>query len=127
MRIAERKVYIAFEAHPIRVCFLFFFKKPSKMTATTTLLKNERGDAMKRLKNKILSMEPDTTTYKAMYEGSMTVIDPAHPTMAPYVDYSSTYYNESIGFDISTTHKLAQDKPTVLITIPCTTLGIDIP
>ena len=82
---------------------------------------------MKRLKNKILSMEPDTTTYKAMYEGSMTIIDPAHPTMAPYVDYSSTYYNESIGFDISTTHKLAQDKPTVLITIPCTTLGIDIP
>ena len=72
-------------------------------------------------------MEPDTTTYKAMYEGSMTIIDPAHPTMAPYVDYSSTYYNESIGFDISTTHKLAQDKPTVLITIPCTTLGIDIP
>ena len=72
-------------------------------------------------------MEPDTTTYKAMYEGSMTVIDPVHPTMAPYVDYSSTYYNESIGFDISTTHKLAQDKPTVLITIPCTTLGIDIP
>ena len=82
---------------------------------------------MKRLKNKILSMEPDTTTYKAMYEGSMTVIDPAHPTMAPYVDYSSTYYNENIGFDISTTHKLAQDKPTVVISIPCTTLGIDIP
>ncbi|MBR2347113.1 MAG: ABC-ATPase domain-containing protein [Clostridia bacterium] len=82
---------------------------------------------MKRLKNKILSMEPNTTTYKAMYEGSMTIVDPSHPTMEPYVDYSSTYYNENIGFDISTTHKLAQDKPTVLITIPCTTLGIDIP
>ena len=37
------------------------------------------------------------------------------------------YYNESIGFDISTTHKLAQDKPTVVISIPCATLGIDIP
>lgn len=35
---------------------------------------------MKRLKNKILSMEPNTTTYKAMYEGSMTIVDPAHPT-----------------------------------------------
>ena len=45
---------------------------------------------MKRLKNKILSMEPNTTTYKAMYEGSMTIVDPAHPTMDPYVDYSST-------------------------------------
>ena len=82
---------------------------------------------MKRLKSKILSMEPNTTTYKAMYEGSMIIKDPAHPTMEPYVDYSSTYYNESIGFDISTTHKLAQDRPTVVISIPCATLGIDIP
>lgn len=82
---------------------------------------------MKRLKNKILSMEPNTTTYKAMYEGSMIIEDPAYPTMEPYLDYSSTYYNESIGFDISTTHKLAQDKPTVVISIPCTTLGIDVP
>ncbi len=81
---------------------------------------------MKRLKNKILSMEPNTTTYKAMYEGSMTIVDPAS-TIPAYVDYSSTYYNESIGFDISTTHKLAQDKPTVVISIPCSTLGIDIP
>ena len=82
---------------------------------------------MKRLKNKILSMEPNTTTYKAMYEGSMIIVDPAHPTMEPYVDYSSIYYNESVGFEISMTHKLAQDKPTVVISIPCTTLGIDIP
>ena len=81
---------------------------------------------MKRLKNKILSMEPNTTTYKAMYEGSMTIVDPAS-TMPAYVDYSSTYYNEDIGFDISTTHKLAQDKPTVVISIPCTALGIDTP
>jgi len=71
-------------------------------------------------------MEPNTTTYKAMYEGSMTIVDPSS-TMPAYVDYSSTYYNESIGFDISTTHKLAQDKPTVVISIPCTTLGIDVP
>ena len=72
-------------------------------------------------------MEPNTTTYKAMYEGSMIIVDPAHPTMEPYVDYSSIYYNESVGFEISITHKLAQDKPTVVISIPCTTLGIDIP
>lgn len=86
----------------------------------------KKGMPMKRLKNKILSMEPNTTTYKAMYEGSMTIVDPSS-TIPPYVDYSSTYYNESIGFDISTTHKLAQDKPTVVISIPCATLGIDIP
>ena len=54
-------------------------------------------------------MESNTTTYRAMYEGSMVIVDPSHPTMLPYVDYSSTYYNESIGFDISVTHKLAQD------------------
>ncbi len=82
---------------------------------------------MKRLKNKLLSMEADTTTYKAMYEGSMTIVDPAYPTMEPYVDYSSIYYNESVGFEISTTHKLAQDKPTVVISIPCTTLGMELP
>ena len=81
---------------------------------------------MKRLKNKILSMEPNTTTYKAMYEGSMTIVDPSS-TMPPYMDYSTVYYNESIGFEISITHKLAYDKPTVVISIPCATLGIDIP
>lgn len=81
---------------------------------------------MKRLKDKLLSMKSDTTTYTAMYEGSMTVIEPAS-SIPPYVDYSSTYYNEDIGFDISVTHKLAQDKPTVVISIPCATLGIDIP
>lgn len=82
---------------------------------------------MKRLKNKLLSMESDTAAYKAMYEGSMCIEDPAHPTMEPYVDYSSIYYNESVGFEITMTHKLAQDKPTVVISIPCVTLGIDIP
>ena len=71
-------------------------------------------------------MESDTATYKAMYEGSMTVIDTS-TTMPSYTDYNSTYYSDSIGFDISATHKLAQDKPTVVISIPCATLGIDIP
>lgn len=81
---------------------------------------------MKRLKNKILSMEPNTATYSAMYEGSMTVVDTA--SKAPeYEDYSATYYNESIGFEITATHKLAQDMPTVMISIPCQALGIDIP
>jgi predicted ABC-class ATPase len=47
--------------------------------------------------------------------------------MEAYVDYSPVYYKESVGFEISTTHKLAQDKPTVVISIPCATLGIDIP
>ena len=72
-------------------------------------------------------MGADTTTYKEIYEGSMMIVDPAAPTMPPREEYSSTYYNESVGFNISATHKLAQDKPTVVISIPCATLGINIP
>ncbi len=72
-------------------------------------------------------MEKNTITYKEMYEGKMIIYDPDCPTMEPYTDYSSLYYNESVGFEISTTHKLAQDKPTLVISIPCATLGIDVP
>lgn len=82
---------------------------------------------MKRLKNKLLSMESDTTAYNAMYEGSIYIQDPTHPSIDPYVDHCPIYYNESVGFEITATHKLALDKPTVVIGIPCTTLGIDIP
>lgn len=79
---------------------------------------------MKRLKSKLLS-DPNTTTYKQIYEGSMIVEDPAHPSMLPYTDYNTTYYSDSIGFEITATHKLAQDKPTVTISIPCERLGLE--
>lgn len=82
---------------------------------------------MKRLKNKLLSMESDTTAYNAMYEGSIYIQDPTHPSIDPYVDHCPIYYNESVGFEITATHKLALDKPTVVIGIPCATLGIAIP
>lgn len=72
-------------------------------------------------------MLPHTTTYKEIYEGTITVIDPDCPTMPPFEDYDYTYYYESVGFEITRTHKLALDKPTVTISIPCSTLGIDIP
>lgn len=79
---------------------------------------------MKRLKNKLLAMETSTTTYKEMYEGYMLVHDPAYD-MDPVDEYNPTYYNERIGFQITGTHKLAQDKPTVTISIPCDMLSID--
>ena len=82
---------------------------------------------LKRLKYKLLSMEPGTTSYTDMYEGSMIIEDPGHPTMLPYEDESAVYYNERVGFEITVTHKLAQDKPTVVISIPCDMLGIDTP
>lgn len=72
-------------------------------------------------------MESDTTAYNAMYEGSIYIQDPTHPSIDPYVDHCPIYYNESVGFEITATHKLALDKPTVVIGIPCATLGIAIP
>ena len=69
---------------------------------------------MKRLKCKLLSMQNDTATYKEMYEGSMTIIGSGFKID----DYSPVYYNGDIGFEITLTHKLAQDKPTVTIIIP---------
>ena len=73
---------------------------------------------MKRLKNKLLSMETDTTTYSEMYDGRMTIVDPAYPNMPPCVDFCPIYYHENVGFEITGTHKLAQDRPTVTIIIP---------
>ncbi len=82
---------------------------------------------MKRLKNKLLSMDPNTTTYKAMYEGAMQVYDPSHPSMEPWVSYEPIYYRDDVGYEITVTHKLAQDKPTVVVQIPLTRLGIHAP
>ncbi len=78
---------------------------------------------MKRLKQTILQMETNTKTYKEMYEGRMFV-HPYQGTMAPYEDMDSTYYREDIGYRIERTHKLAQDKPTITISIPVKHLGI---
>ncbi len=69
-------------------------------------------------------MDPNTTTYKQMYEGTMLVYDPVHPTIEPETDYDPTYYHGEIGFRITATHKLAQDKPTLILQIPCKFLGI---
>ncbi len=80
---------------------------------------------MKRLKNKLLTMDPHTSTYKEMYEGEMTVSDPENGSLE--LEYDPTYYDEDIGFRISYTHKLAQDRPTVTVSIPCAAHGIPLP
>ena len=82
---------------------------------------------MKRLKHYLLLTDNNSTTYRLMYEGRMWITDPAHPSMEPYEDYSSVYYYGDIGFEITMTHKLAQDKPTIVINIPCAALGIEAP
>lgn len=73
---------------------------------------------MKRLKRKLLAMEPNTTTYREMYNGSMSVIDPSYPDMPPMPAYDPIYYAGEIGYHITATHKLAQDRPTVTVNIP---------
>ncbi len=78
---------------------------------------------MKRLKQMILRMETNTKTYKEMYEGRIFV-HPYQGTMSPYEDMDNTYYREDIGYRIEKTHKLAQDKPTITISIPAKHLGI---
>lgn len=77
---------------------------------------------MKRLKNKLLAMENDTATYREMYDGSMIIVPPSGPT---YSDNSACYYYEDdIAFTFSVSNKLAQDKPTVEISVPAEMLGI---
>ncbi len=79
---------------------------------------------MKRLKNILLSMQNDTITYKEIYDGPMVIHDPNFP-IPPYQDRSSVYYNGDIGFEITETHKLVKDKPTVTIIIPAERLGME--
>ena len=82
---------------------------------------------MKRLRNIFDSLPNNTTTYTAMYEGQLKYVDPRFPDLPPFVDYNPTYYYmDKIGFEITHTHKLAQSKPTVTISIPCDLLAGEI-
>ncbi|MBQ9744039.1 MAG: ABC-ATPase domain-containing protein [Clostridia bacterium] len=72
---------------------------------------------MKRLKNKFLQMDLNTATYQEMYNGSIVIIDP-EAKWAPICTQDPTYYKGEIGFTVTGTHKLAQDKPTVTVVIP---------
>ena len=70
---------------------------------------------MKRLATLLGGMEPNTCTYTEMYEGNVMVVP---PTGGSWVDYDNRYYKGQIGFEITATHKYAQDKPTVTVMIP---------
>lgn len=73
---------------------------------------------MKRLKNILLSCDPNTTTFREVYEGDIVLVDPMYPNMLPETDNDPTYYDGEIGYEFTATHKLAQDRPTVRISIP---------
>ncbi len=76
---------------------------------------------MKRLRSKLAAMEPNTTTYTEMYNGS---IDRDYGDSPPEKDFDPTYYRGNVGFYITATHKLVQDKPTVTWNIPIEKLGV---
>lgn len=70
---------------------------------------------MKRLKFFLMGMQKDELTYTEMYNGSI-IRWYGHPPEEK--DWDPTYYSEDIGFRITGTHKLAQDMPTITITVP---------
>jgi len=71
---------------------------------------------MKRLKNYLLNMKQNSTTYSEIYEGEMCV--------AGETIYDSTYWYGETGYKIERTHKLSLDKPTITISIPTTMLNL---
>lgn len=82
---------------------------------------------MKRLKSYLLNMDNTTSTYKEMYEGEMIVYFPPKANgdvIEPEIQYDSVYWKDEVAYVVERSHKLALDKPTVTIQIPCNLLGI---
>ena len=76
---------------------------------------------MKRLKHSLLCLPPNSITYESLYEGKMNVVISSG---ANYTEFCPTYYDGEKSYSFSKTNKLAQDKPTILISIPCAMLGL---
>ena len=62
---------------------------------------------MKRLKHYFNKMNEKTMTYVEIYDGKVIV----HSSLPEYEDYMPEYYHDDIMLRITTTHKLAQDRP----------------
>ena len=80
---------------------------------------------MKRLNYYLLNMQNDTATYTEMYEGTVTVFPSNYPQQLDYPDRYTDYYLDDIILSIERTNKLAQDKPTLVWSIPVERLGIE--
>ena len=82
---------------------------------------------MKRLKYTLSKMDDKTSSYQDMYQG--TYIIPAHcednPTNEEIEEYDPTYWQDDVFYQITDTHKLAQDCPSVTIGIPIEKLGLE--
>lgn len=63
-----------------------------------------------------MNMQNDTASYTEMYDADINVVSPGGIS---WHDNSPVYYNGDTAFRISVTHKLALDRPTVTVMIPC--------
>ena len=87
------------------------------------LLKKDGSDVeMKRLKYYLMQMDNDTSTYKEMYDGKTVM---AWGSREPEIVHDNTYWHGDISFDITGSHKLAKDKPTLTWHIPAEKIGIE--
>lgn len=84
------------------------------------------GMPMKRLKHYLLGLENNTTTYREMYEGKIIIPGGTYGNPGDFAEeqHDPTYWYEDLSVTVSTTHKLAQDKPTLTWQIPAQALGL---
>ena len=78
---------------------------------------------MKRLFKLMKGMREDTSTYTAMYDGTVFIPQPGENPDERSRD--TLYFDGEIGYDITPSGRGEADRPTVVIQIPCDTLGID--
>lgn len=70
-------------------------------------------------------MENNTSTYKEMYEGEMTVYPENYPQQEPEIQYDPLYWHGDISVSIENTNKMTKDVPTLTWNIPADKIGID--
>ena len=78
---------------------------------------------MKRLFKLMKGMREDTSTYTAMYDGTVFIPQPGENPDERSRD--TLYFGGEIGYDITPSGRGDADRPTVVIQIPCELLGID--
>ena len=78
---------------------------------------------MKRLKDYLLNMNPNSTIYDEIYDGQM-LHWPVPVDVDPEFSHDSTYWHKEIGFKYERPHKLSLDKPIITVSIPIKMLNL---
>ncbi len=78
----------------------------------------QKGETnLKRLKKILLDMDADTASYGEMYRGRIIIrgSDGSRPSLP---EEEPIYYQNDIGYEITVSHRMAKDKPTITVMIP---------